>query len=57
MPVLEPATSKRSPTTVKNPMKTPPNMAAVGIISLRWPTVDCSWWLGRVRLRDLSIFA
>ena len=39
IPVLDPATLKRSPTTVKKPIAIPPNIAAVGIISFnRWIT-------------------
>ena len=40
IPVLEPATSKRSPNTVINPITIPPSIAAVGIISFNFPIKD-----------------
>jgi hypothetical protein len=40
IPVLEPATLSKSPTTVKNPITMPPNIAAVGINSLNVPITD-----------------
>ena len=42
IPVLDPATFKRSPKTVRKPIKTPPNIAAVGIISSIVPITDFS---------------
>lgn len=49
IPVLDPATLSRSPTTVRNPITMPPNMAAVGIISLKVPMTDFYLKLGMVR--------
>ena len=57
MPVLDPATSSKSPTTVKNPMAIPPSTAAVGISLLKRPITDSSFQLGSVSCCERTILA
>lgn len=57
IPVLEPATLNRSPITVKKPIITPPNIAAVGIILLNLPITDSYLKLGMVSSLDLTLRA
>jgi hypothetical protein len=42
IPVLDPATFKRSPRTVMKPITTPPNIAAIGMVSSNAEITDFS---------------
>jgi len=57
IPVLDPATSNKSPITVRKPIITPPSIAATGIILLNLATTDSYLKLGRVSSLALTALA
>lgn len=57
IPVLEPATFSRSPTTVRNPIITPPSIVATGMVYSKVLITDFSVGLAVVSYADLMLFA